>query len=150
MFIVHLALIIVPLCLYYLQTGETWFLIPGLSLINSRMVSSELEESLDTSGLRRITWAPQSLAIRSISSWSVDTQTLRTREHVTRLTSHTCLTCHLFRPQVFVNLEKLECMASNKWMELPVHKSFIGNCYKILDLNCVYRVDCILYVISTV
>lgn len=62
--------------------------VPGLSLMNSRMVSSELEESLDTSGLRRITRAPQSLAMHSISSWSVDTQTLRTREHGTCLTRH--------------------------------------------------------------
>lgn len=29
--------------------------VPGLSLMNSQMVSTELDESLDTSGLRRIT-----------------------------------------------------------------------------------------------
>lgn len=69
--------------------------VPGLSLMNSRMVSSELEESLDTSGLRRITRAPQSLAMHSISSWSVDTQTLRTREHGTCLTRHMSHTLHV-------------------------------------------------------
>ncbi len=50
---------------------------PGFSLLNSLMVSSELEESLDTSGLLLCTWAPQALATLAISSWSVDTQTLQ-------------------------------------------------------------------------
>lgn len=40
------------------------------------MVSRDEEESLDTSGLLRCTWAPQALATFSISSWSVETQTL--------------------------------------------------------------------------
>lgn len=53
--------------------------LPGFNRTNSWMVSRELEESLDTSGLLRWTWAPHALATFSMSSWSVDTHTLGER-----------------------------------------------------------------------
>lgn len=51
--------------------------IPGCSRTNSWMVSKDVDESLETSGLLRWTLAPQAMATFSISLWSVDTHTLQ-------------------------------------------------------------------------
>lgn len=50
--------------------------VPGCNLTNSWMVSKEVDESLETSGLLRCTLAPQAIATFSISVWSVDTHML--------------------------------------------------------------------------
>lgn len=70
-------------------TGDQTVGVPGLSLMNSWMVSNDVEESLETSGVLRCTLAPHALATFSISSWSVDTHTLRTiqRPHQYKLLS---------------------------------------------------------------
>lgn len=54
--------------------------VPGLILTNSWMVSRDVDESLETPGLLRWTLAPQDFATFSISSWSVETQTLRKKK----------------------------------------------------------------------
>lgn len=50
--------------------------VPGCDVTNSWMVSKEVDESLETSGLLRCTLAPQAVATFSISVWSVDTHML--------------------------------------------------------------------------
>lgn len=50
--------------------------VPGCNLTNSWIVSKEVDESLETSGLLRCTLAPQAIATFSISVWSVDTHML--------------------------------------------------------------------------
>ncbi len=79
--------------------------VPGLSLANSWMVSSDVDESLETSGLLRCTLAPQAFATFSISSWSVDTHTLRKwRRVITNIVSFSSLNYERnqsLRPQHF-------------------------------------------------
>lgn len=64
----------VQLCLSLLHPGVVGE--PGCSLTNSWMVSKDVDESWETSGLLWCTLAPQAIATSAISLWSVDTHTL--------------------------------------------------------------------------
>lgn len=61
---------------YLLSLNPAVVGVPGCNLTNSWMVSREVDESLETSGLLRCTLAPQAIATFSISVWSVETHML--------------------------------------------------------------------------